>query len=51
MEKIVDYFRQFLLNILASMHRFGYHAIDFESLSASFINSINQIPICQGCET
>ena len=51
MEKIVDYFRQFLLNILATMHRFGYLAIDFESLSKLFTNSINKIPLCQGCET
>ena len=51
MEKIIDYFRQFLLACLNLMHRFGYLAIDFESFSASFINSINEIPICQGCET
>jgi hypothetical protein len=51
MEKIVDYFRQFLLNILASMQRFGYLAIDFDRLSMSFINAINEISLCQGCET
>jgi hypothetical protein len=51
MEKIVNYFRQFLLACLNLMHRFGYLAIDFESLSWLFTNSINEIPLCQGCET
>ena len=30
MDKIVDYFRQFLLACLNLMHRFGYLAIDFD---------------------
>jgi DDE superfamily endonuclease len=51
MEKIVDYFHRFLLNILTVMQRFGYPSIDFETLSKLFINSINEIPLCQGCET
>jgi hypothetical protein len=51
MEKIADYFRQFLLNILASMQRFGYLTIDFDRLSMSFTNAINEISLCQGCET
>ena len=51
MDKIVAYFRQFLLAILDVMQRFGYLTNDFESLSVSFINSINEIPLSQGCET
>ena len=50
-EKIVSYFRRFLLNILAVMQRFDFLSIDFETLSKLFINSINEIPLCQGCET
>jgi hypothetical protein len=51
MDKIVAYFRQFLLATLDVMQRFGYLATDFERLSVSFINSINEIPLSQGCET
>ena len=32
-EKIVSYFRRFLLNFLAVMQRFGFLSIDFETLS------------------
>jgi hypothetical protein len=51
MDKIVDYFPRFLLACLNFMHRLIYLAIDFESLSVSFINPINEIALCQGCET
>jgi hypothetical protein len=51
MEKIVDYFRRFLSACLNLMHRLGYLAIDFDSLLVPFTNSINEIPLCQGCET
>jgi hypothetical protein len=51
MEKIVDYFRRFLSACLNLMHRLGYLAIDFDSLFVPFTNSINEIPLCQGCET
>jgi len=51
MDKIVDYFRRFLLACLNFMHRLGYLAIDFDSLSVPFTNSINEIPLCRGCET
>lgn len=51
MEKIIDYFRRFLSACLNLMHRLGYLAIDFESLLVPFTNSINEIPLCQGCET
>ena len=51
MDKIVSYFRQFLLACLNLMHRLGYLAENFESLPGSFFNSINEIPLCQGCET
>jgi hypothetical protein len=51
MDKIVAYFRQFLLAVFDLLYRFGYLAIDFECLSALFINSIDEIPLCQGCET
>ena len=33
------------------MHRLGYLAIDFENSIVTFINSINEIPLYQGCET
>ena len=51
MDKIVDYFRRFLSACLNLMHRLGYLAIDFESLLVPFTYSINEIPLCQGCET
>jgi hypothetical protein len=51
MEKIVEYFRRFLSACLNLMHRLGYLAIDFENSIVPFINSINKIPLCQGCET
>ena len=51
MDKIIDYFRQFMLACLNLMHRLGYLTENFESLSGSFINSFNEIPIFQGCET
>jgi len=51
MEKIVDYFRRFLLACLNLMQRLGYLAINFENSIVPFINSINEIPLSQGCET
>ena len=51
MDKIVDYFRRFLFACLNFMHRLGYPTIDFEDFSVPFINLINEIPQCQGCET
>jgi hypothetical protein len=36
LNKIIAYFCEFLLAVLNVMHRFGYLAIDFESLSVSF---------------
>ena len=51
MDKIVDYFRRFLFACLNFMHRLGYLTIDFEDLSVPFINLINEMPHCQGCET
>jgi hypothetical protein len=51
MGKIAAYFRRFLLKILTIMNHLGYLTIDFESFTAPFINSNNEIPLCQGCET
>ncbi len=49
MEKIVNYFRQFLLDCLNLLQRLGYLATDFEILPESFFNSFNEIPLGQGC--
>jgi hypothetical protein len=50
-DKIVAYFRNFLVAFLEVMHRFGFLAVDFDNLSILIYNVINEIPPGQGCET
>jgi hypothetical protein len=51
LDKIFVHFRQFLLKTLEVIGRFATITIDFREYVNIIINVINNIPLCQGCET